>query len=269
LQIERSSCNILLGYRATILSVIMSTRDNKQLSDEEWKRAVFEAYTKIHSSPSSEDRWHVHSTATLLRVITKELRTLVSPMILEAGCGAVRYVEAVKHPVLLDYSYTALVGTPRAVVGSVECLPFASEVFGVVICVGSVLNLVDPEPTLRELIRVASPSALLILEYERSESYMTRSTAEFGRDVSVSVCEYQGVQHPLRLYSDKFVDDMLRTAGGVVVRRMYFHVFSAAMLRWCGNAQVASFANWIEFLPLPSFFRRRAANAIIVVRKTC
>jgi SAM-dependent methyltransferase len=189
------------------------------------------------------------------------------PLVLEAGCGLIRYVEPEYHPVLLDYSFTAVAATRGAVVGNVECLPFKSGIFTIVICVGSVLNLVDPELAIRELIRVTSPLGLLIIEYERSESFLTAFTPTHGQDIALSVCEYQGVQHPLRLYSDRFIDSVVQAAGGIITQRMFFHIFSAALLRLFGMPSFASLADWTRSLPMPGFIRRRAANVIILARQ--
>jgi ubiquinone/menaquinone biosynthesis C-methylase UbiE len=189
-----------------------------------------------------------------------------SSVILDAGCGDFHYTSGFKNVVSLDIREGALHSKPFALAGDVQNLPFRDSVFDVVVCVGSVLNYVDLDRALPEILRVARPGGIVILEYERSRSCM--SIPGFGLDEVVAEGEYRGVSHELRLYGDSYVDKVVHRAGLADIRRQYFHVLTPWLFLLTRSYKAAAvLRNGDRFRLLPGYVRALAANALIRGRK--
>ena len=87
-----------------------------------------------------EDEWHSYSGSMTTRVLKRELGPLSNAaLLLNAGAGIYSIEWESECQISLDLFGAPLQGRRHAVCGSVEVLPFRSEVFDAVVCVGEVL----------------------------------------------------------------------------------------------------------------------------------
>lgn len=127
--------------------------------------------------------WHVHDHKA--DYFPRQFQDWILPFspadfagksVLEAGCGKGRHSRAIlgwspARLVAVDLSSAvelaaASVGdceTARFVQADILCLPFACDQFDVVVCVGVLHHLADPEKGLAELWRVLRPGGTLVL----------------------------------------------------------------------------------------------------------
>lgn len=147
--------------------------------------------------------------------------------ILNAGSGGSTYdlPGEIYH---VDLSEKLISQLPKKFVCSIERMPFASEEFGSVICVGSVINYCDAYTALLEMSRVLKPNGLMILEYERTESGELFFSRDYGKNIVLRSYEYNGQSnHNLWLYSDPFINSILNQAGFEILNCQYYHALSS------------------------------------------
>jgi len=243
--------------------------DNNRLSYARHDGNLIAAYERINSQDIVEDEWHRHSTRFLQKLIRRALRNSALSLKLEAGCGRIHYLDSeANRPVFLDRTFSALQhNRARSVQGDVQSLPFRTEAFDVVTCVGSVLNLVDIRIAVNELARVTKPGGLLILEYERSRSWAYLSSDTFNENTAICHSHYLDVEHNLTLYSDEYVESVLQDENMRVRQRREFHVLTSAVLRLTDSYVIAAAFRVFDSIPLPSGLRNLAANAVIICEK--
>lgn len=182
---------------------------------------VRDFYNK-HPSCWASDRFSQMTTKFIDKVVNNVLRSYsADSLILNAGSGGKQYKTSAQQ-VLMDIAENTLINVPNGIVGDVENIPFSSETFDCVICVGTVINYCDAEKAIMELSRVSKSNAILIVEYERSESGFIDENHR-GDDVLVFKHKYFGEEHMNLLYSDAFVDKLLDTNGLIVLQSNLFN----------------------------------------------
>ncbi|HEX6912119.1 MAG TPA: class I SAM-dependent methyltransferase [Longimicrobium sp.] len=181
-------------------------------------------YEAIEAAGGPEVPYHAHTTARIAAFLREVVSATAASRVLDAGCGGLEYLQGPHRWVGIDLVHATLVARAgTAVAGDIHSLPFADGSFDHVICVGSVANYLDLPRAARELARVLAPGGRLVLEYERSRSWLTFGTRHFGRDDVPWAVEYKEIRHEIRLYSDRFVDAALRSAGLARRARRCFH----------------------------------------------
>jgi SAM-dependent methyltransferase len=227
------------------------------------RRAIAAVYEAIHQAGNPEPPYHAHTTAHVSAFLRAMVPVASPSTILDAGCGGLEYLDGRPRVVGIDLvSSTLSHRSGPAVVGDIHSQPFAAGSFECVVCVGSVANYLDLRSASQEFARVLAPRGRLILEYERSRSWLTLGTRHFSQDDVPWLVEYNGVHHVLRLYSDRFVDESLRSAGFTLEVRRCFHHLPPFIYEWQAVAHLAR-----SFLPITSAWRRGrqgspAGNAI-------
>jgi ubiquinone/menaquinone biosynthesis C-methylase UbiE len=157
--------------------------------ESEW-RARFERFARRYDDEALISGW---SAAGLQRrlALFQELLDVVGPAspatVLDLGCGAgtyVRLLAGLGHRALgLDYSLPtlarAMAGDPggkgRYLAGEAYALPFRSESVDLVVSIGVLQALGDPERALDEMVRVLRPGGGLAIEALNSLALTTRA----------------------------------------------------------------------------------------------
>ncbi len=146
--------------------------------DAEW-RSRFERFGRTHTDEAEVSGWSATGLRRRLELFSRILPQLSLPpsaRILELGCGAGTYVRLLgglgHRPVGLDYSLPslarALASDPGAkghyVGGDAYGLPFRDATFDMVMSIGVLQALSDPERALDEMVRLLSPEGVLLVE---------------------------------------------------------------------------------------------------------
>lgn len=131
-------------------------------------------------------------------------KIVVPSKILDLGCGAgtyVRYLAGLGHEVVgLDYSlpclHRALDADPKRngfyVGGEAYNLPFCSESFDLIVSIGVLQALRDPERALDEMVRILRPRGLLVIEFLNAFEIiaLVRSASERINGRMPRICTY-------------------------------------------------------------------------------
>jgi hypothetical protein len=177
---------------------------------------------------------------------------------LNVGSGGATYGLSA-NLLCLDIDIRAVAKFASAVVADAHQMPVRSGAVDVCICVGSVLNYVSLFEVLSELARTLTPNGTLIVEYERSEAYITSSQQRHA--IMPRSVTYRGEEHVCWFYSDSYVDAAITAVGLRIDERRYFHIASQSLVRSGFSGAFASVASFFDF----GFNRLRigAANAMI------
>lgn len=163
--------------------------------DTEW-RSRFERFGRTHTDEAEVSGWSatgLRRRLDLFSTIVPRLSLPPSARILEVGCGAGSYVRLLgglgHRPVGLDYSLPslgrALASDPgakgRYMAGDVYGLPFREASFDMVMSIGVLQALSDPERAMDEMARVLSPGGVLLVEALNAEGLPARWRAARDR----------------------------------------------------------------------------------------
>ena len=179
-------------------------------------------FYNTHHECWPEDRFNKMTIDFIHNFILKAARVYTAgDTLLNAGSGGVVYptAAALFH---LDIAEKTIAHLPNAVVGSVMDMPFRGSQFDGAICVGSVINYCEAERAIPELGRVIRPGGGLVLEYERSGSGFAPKE---GRNADAFLYHHTffGEPHVTRLYSEKFIESLLRENGFIIQKRRRFN----------------------------------------------
>ncbi|HSE06903.1 MAG TPA: methyltransferase domain-containing protein [Methylomirabilota bacterium] len=162
--------------------------------DDEW-RGRFERFARAHRDDAAVSGWSDAGLRRRLQLFATMLSRAPLPAgarILELGCGAGTYVRLLGglgyRPVGLDYSLPtlgrALASDPGAkgayVAGDAYALPFPDRSFDMVMSIGVLQALSDPERALDEMVRVLTPAGRLVVEALNASGLLALARA--GRD---------------------------------------------------------------------------------------
>ncbi|NNC28644.1 class I SAM-dependent methyltransferase [Longimicrobium terrae] len=228
-------------------------------------------YNSMRNARAFADAWHRHTHAQTELFVRRTVSVLGLPdnaTILNAGSGGNDLgLQSVRH-IQTDIAESTLYGVPSAVTADLQALPFADAAFDLVVSVGCVLNYCDVASAAGEVSRVLRPGGYAILDFERSRTFEFIWTEHFDRNATLIHTFYNGVRHPLWVYSDQYVASILLANDLVLCRRMAFHLLSPLLLRVTRSQRVAAFCRALDrparYLPgLPAM----ACNTIWLCKK--
>jgi SAM-dependent methyltransferase len=165
--------------------------------DAEW-RARFERFARTSRSEHGVSGWSAEGLARrfgLFKRLSSHLPLQDRARVLELGCGVgtyVRYEGGLGHRVVgVDFSVPTLRRAVEADPGQKGCyaaadgyaLPFARDVFDLVVCIGVLQAASQPEALIGEIARVLRPSGFVIVEVLNAfeAPALARRLSEIGR----------------------------------------------------------------------------------------
>ncbi len=213
-----------------------------------------------------EDNWHYEVEKIDRKFIFKLLNRFDSKekKILNAGSGGETYPSLGKM-INLDIVEDNIRQFDNYIVASVTDVPMEENSVDIIICVGSVLNYADAEKTLCEFRRILKNDGILILEFERSDSADLLGKEAHHKDAVDVHYSYNGQDHPMILYGEKYVKGLLNKNGYSIERKKRFHIFST-WLSHLGMKDESSY-RFICLDPLLYPFSYSLAHNIIVCCK--
>lgn len=215
--------------------------------------AVKKFYNETPEIWASYDRWHLWSR----QQIQKYLDSVAFPSesdILNAGSGGNDYGIICKKMIHVDIADQKLKDIPNSVVANIESLPFQSNTFDGIVCVGSVINYCDAGAAISELSRTAKQGAILILEFESSAGFEYKHTEAYGQSAIVVTVKFQNEQNHIQwLYSPSYIKSLLKTYDFEIEHILPYHICSSFALYFCNNetkaVRFARFDNIARSIP--------------------
>lgn len=190
---------------------------------------IREFYNKVPEIWAKNDLWHLWSRSQIQKYLDKTHFSQKS-VILNAGSGGNSYNISCKKMIHLDIAEQKLKGIENAVVGSLEKMPFQSNTFDGIVCVGSVINYCDAAAAIADMSRVAKRGAILILEFESSAGFEYRSCTEYGQSAVVVTVQFQGSAHTQWLYSLLHIKLLLKAYSFSIQDIFPYHICSSLAL---------------------------------------
>lgn len=215
-----------------------------------------------------EDDWHAYSGQQTFAYVTRYLSnpSLSSSWLLNAGAGVYELRFMQWKEVSLDLFIAPVRFRQYPICASVERLPFRSNTFGAVACVGEVLGYCDPAAAIAEFGRVIVSSGVLICDFGSSRSIRNWFDKSYGRAADLITAEYNRTPEKTWVYDPSYVDSLLAASGFKIRDRLGTHTWSALAKRLGLSSSAAlSLQRHLEWLRLPSAW---AEVTTIVASKT-
>ena len=230
----------------------------QQVNEEE----IATFYNKVEEIWPSNEPWYKYTKAQIEKFVHKNAFKY-HDYVLNAGSGGYDYnLNCKMHHV--DIAAEKINQLPLYTVASLEKLPFATNTFDGILCVGSVINYCDAVAAIVEMARVLKHGGSLLLEYENSFAYEYRSKLCYKADAQIIKSVYQGKEQQQWIYSYKYINRILKECGLKIISTHKFHIFSALMLDFgkCENdaAWYAKFDVLGSYLP---FINNHGSNIIV------
>lgn len=199
--------------------------------NEDIKTAAIKNYSEALPWPKN-DKWHSYTHFVEKYIIEKwlEQRTSNNMKILNAGSGGTNY--GIKgHIIHLDIIEKYINNYDDYIVGSIEDISLPDNSIDGIICVGSVLNYCDAQRAISEFARILKPRGFFILEFERTNSAEFLWTPNHGKYIFYKSYPYNGQVHPLWLYSEKHIRNILKQYDLNVEKCRRIHSVSSLLNR--------------------------------------
>jgi len=214
------------------------------------------------------DAWSTHTR----RNITKIVETVVDKnylRILNAGCGNNDYgLSSRAECINLDISTRQCREIKRGIVADVESIPFRNDSFDATICVGAVLNYVEPYEAIPELVRVTKRGGLILIDFETTNTAELVLSKEWGKRVSVIERNYAGRSDKTFLFSVGYIKTILEQYEVAITATHHYHLTTAIWHRIFSGvklpAMTFSIDEWACRVPC---LRHISSNVIFACRK--
>lgn len=239
------------------------------INESELRNYVISKYNSIQEIWRDDDPWHMYAYQCINSFVKSYNRheSLNKGIILNAGSGDCQHI-SLDNIVNVDIATSLLRRIPRSICATIEHLPFKSQTFSTILCVGSVINYCNAAQVISEFSRTSKTNGLLILEYENSSSFEFIFTNNFGKKVVFIETEYNLTNDYLWLFSEKYISSTLNTYGYRIIKRKYFHILSSVMYRIVKNYKHAwKFSALDILLEKIPILRKYSSNIIICCEK--
>jgi SAM-dependent methyltransferase len=232
------------------------------------KARAKKAYEILEEIWPETDAWSTHTR----RNITKIVETVIDKnhlRILNAGCGNNDYgLSSRAECINLDISARQCREIKRAIVADVESIPFRNESFDATICVGAVLNYVEPYEAIPELARVTKRGGLILIDFETTSTAELVLSKAWGKRVSVIERNYAGHSDKTFLFSVGYIKTILEQYDVEITATHYYHLTTAIWHRIFSSVKLPAMAfsidEWACRVPC---LRHISSNVIFVCRK--
>lgn len=223
-------------------------------------------YNKVKSVWPDNESWYQHTREEISKFIIK-YPFRESDSVLNAGCGDMDYdIKGNVH--FVDIAESKIKDKPLHTVANIENLPFESNTFDGIICVGSVLNYCDAIAAISELSRVLRPKGRLILEFESSSSFEYLNTPAQSADAHIVTTSYQGEPHKIWVFSPGHIKTIIKLCGLSIRKVHYFHIFSALAFHLGKSEEAAAYyAKYDPLSIIVPFVRQHGCNLILLCEK--
>lgn len=194
-----------------------------------YKRYVSQRFDSEQEIWKKGNSWSSHTKKMIQLNIDsffKKFPIESNTLILNAGSGNTNYDFISDKIINLDMIESKVSQLQKGVVGNIEELPFANEVFTHIVCVGSVINYCDPLTIISELSRVLKSNGKLLIDFDSSNSYEFIFSKEYGASASFVETFYNDSPDQLFVYSRAYLLNILKINSFKVTVQKPYHILS-------------------------------------------
>lgn len=236
---------------------------------KDYERQTQEIYNQMKCIWPQDNSWYDFTHLQILEFIYKYNRLFnTDDKVLNAGSGGTVYnIRGNMYHV--DLATNLIKHLPNAYTSSIEKMPFPDGFFNSVICVGSVINYCNAMTAISEISRVMTKDSYLIIEYERSFTGELFFKSGYGKNIVKQVYDYNGQHnHNLWLYSDNYINQILKENGLQIIDSKLFHLLSSLKNRFINDEIKAGYASKYDKYLTKWFAYRIAHNRILLCYKS-
>lgn len=231
---------------------------------------VSEKYNSVQTVWDVNDRWHSVTHNMIKSFIDAHVNSIephFKARILNAGSAGYSYGLEEAGMAHLDLAEKKISSLSNAAHGNIQTAPFKSSMFGLIICVGSVINYCDPVIVFEEFERLLLPDGYLILEFESSRTLELLGQTGFNNSVILTDTFYNGTKERLWYFSESFVQRLAAEFGFKICARDTCHVLSPLIYRAFRNESFSSYFSCLDGLMhhIPGM-KLLASNVIFFLR---
>jgi SAM-dependent methyltransferase len=232
------------------------------------KSRAKKTYETIEKIWPETDAWSIHTRHNIAECVSQFIG-FSHDTILNAGCGDNDYGFS-RHAfcVNLDMALRQCRNLKQAVVADIETLPFPTDHFQATVCVGAVLNYVEPYNAIPELVRVTKPGGIILLDFETTHTAEIIFSKHWGKRVSVIERSYAGRLDKTFLFSAEHIKRILSQDGIELLAAHHYHTTTAIWQRVFPDAALPLTLlrsdRWLSRIP---GLRTLASNVIFACRK--
>jgi SAM-dependent methyltransferase len=215
-----------------------------------------------------EDAWHTYFGNKSAKMVTDQLASCESNsrFLLNAGSGVYQIGVNGWTEIAVDLFNAPIRGRQNAICANIEDLPFESEKFGAVVCVGEVLGYCDPAKAISEFSRVLTQAGILICDFGNSRSIRHFLKSHYGRSADLITDQYNGTPEPIWIYDQAYIRSLLISAKFDIKKVSGIHTWSAIARRFGISPQKStSIQQRLDRLQLPA----KLADVITISAVRC
>lgn len=245
----------------------MPWSDNKK---NEIKELAVKRYNETENIWCQTDVWHAIAHKRSVAFLYKHIAAISDKkLILNVGSGGQTHGVFSHNQVHVDIVPRLIKNIPLSVLADLHKLPFSSDCFDSVICIGSVLNYCSAMESLYELRRVTEYGGIIFLEYESSLSWEYLFSKSYNKSVSVVDTFYQGGSERIFVYSDEYIEQVIKKSGLSVLAKEKTHIVSSLALRLNLPPELAARFELLDFaFKKINLIRRGGCNTMLLCKKT-
>jgi len=210
---------------------------------------VAKTYNELDIIWNDDDKWHLVTKRMISGFIENSLKAIPNHdtfKILNAGSAGYSYGIKEDNIFHVDIAEKRISHLPNSVVANVEELPLPSQLFDMVICVGSVLNYCDPFKVTSEFSRVLKNQAFIILEFESSYTFELLFKKGFNNSAVFVETFLNAEKEKLWYFSETYIKRLLSSYNFEVVSKKRCHILSPMVYRIIKNDKRASWFSKLD-----------------------
>ena len=213
------------------------------------------------------DNWSEHTKRSIGEFV-REFVPVADGLILNAGCGGNDYGLSGAACVNLDISLRQCRTLKLPVLGDIEHIPFPGDLFDVTMCVGAVINYVEPQKAIPELARVTKPGGLILVDFESSHSAEIMFSRQWRKPLTVIERMYIDHMDKTYLYSPAHIREIFEQTRSAVLSTRGYHIATAMWERIFTKALIPRAAFSIDrFVSRVPGIRGLASSVLFACRK--
>ena len=231
---------------------------------------ITKQYNDLPEIWQKSDKWHLVTHRMIEQFIQNQTEqiNLSQFLILNAGSAGNNYNLPDQNVIHIDLAEKKLKDCKNAIIGSIENIPNYTNLFDMIVCVGSVINYCDPIKVLQEFSRTIKPGGKLILEFENSHSLELIMKSGFNNKAVLTDTFYNHKSERLWYFSETFIQEILGEMHFKISAVKRCHIISPLIYRLTKKENFSScFSKLDPIARVIPGLNRFSSNTILLAQK--